>query len=108
MSSNHERFARPKTADPTRSTEFADPFPASPDVRRVGRLRLPVAGPYRPWATLYRYPDGRTYWVVRLWHIDRPVRRVYTTATLRTWATVQRLPSVLAAIDALLAEPTAG
>jgi hypothetical protein len=104
MSSKHARWTRPEIAEPTRSSERADTLPASPEVRRVGRLRLPLAGPYRPWATLYRYPDGRTYWVVRLWEVDRPVRRVYTTATVRAWASGQGLCALLAAIDALVAD----
>lgn len=107
MSWNHERFARPEIADPTGSSERAEPLPRPPEVRRVGRLRLPLAGPYRPWATLYRYPDGRTYWVVRLWEVDRAVRRVYTTAALRTWVVRQRLPGLLRELDALVATATA-
>lgn len=107
MSSQNERFARPEIADPTRSSECADPRSPSPRVRRVGRLRLPLAGPYRPWATLYRHPEGRTYWVVRLWDVDRPVRRVYTTATLRAWAERQGLATLVAEVDALVADPGA-
>ncbi len=77
----------------------------SPLVRRVGRLRLPVAGPYHPWATLYRFPDGRTFWVLRLWEVDRVVRRCVSTTALRSYAAHSGLPRVLAAIDRLLAEP---
>lgn len=107
MSSKYERVTRPQTTEPTRSSECADLLPASPAVRRVGRLRLPLAGPYRPWATLYRHPDGRAFWVVRLWEVDHAVRRVYSTATLRAWARGQGLTALLAEVDALEADPTA-
>lgn len=72
-----------------------------PRVRAIGELRLPLAGPYRPRARLYLFPDGRLLWYVRLWESDRAVPRLVPTATLRTFAQINRLPRVLAAIDAL-------
>lgn len=104
MSTKFARIARPEIAWPTGSSECPDPLRTGSDVRRVGRLRLPLAGPYRPWATLYRFPDGRTLWVVRLWDVDRAVRRVYATATVRQWAARQGLVSLVAEVDALLAD----
>lgn len=59
---------------------------ASPPVAYVGRLRVPIAGPYRPWARLYRLPDRRLVWVVRLWDRDRAVRRVLSTRVLLEFA----------------------
>ncbi len=70
--------------------------------RPLGALRLPIAGPYRPWARLYRLPDGRLLWRVRLWEVDRAVARTVETEVLRTFARENRLPALLAAIDALV------
>jgi hypothetical protein len=72
-----------------------------PTVRRIGELRLPIAGPYRPRAVLYLFPDGRLLWRLRLWEGDRPVAHLVRTETLRTFARVNRLPAVEGAIDAL-------
>lgn len=98
-----ERAALSKVPDPTRSSEPSTATPTGLAVRRLGRVRLPLAGPHRPWATLYRHPDGRTVAVVRLWDVDGPVRRVYPLAVLRSWAARQRLDALVAAIDALSA-----
>jgi len=38
----------------------------APGVVRLGRVRVPLSLTVRPWATLYRLPDGRTLWCVRL------------------------------------------
>jgi hypothetical protein len=59
--------------------------------RAIGQVRLAIAGPYRPRARLYRLPDGRCLWVVRLWEYDRAVAHVVTTATLRAFARANRL-----------------
>ncbi|MCI4347188.1 MAG: hypothetical protein L3J97_01035 [Thermoplasmata archaeon] len=67
----------------------------------VGRLRLPIAGAYRPWARLYRLPDRRLVWVVRLWEQDRAVRRVTSTPTLLEFARLNRLPEVAARVRSL-------
>jgi hypothetical protein len=70
--------------------------------RVVGAVRLPLAGPYRPWARLLRRPDGRLVWLVRLWHGDRPVPRLVETRVLWAFAAENRLPRLAAEIEALL------
>jgi hypothetical protein len=62
-----------------------------------------LGGPYHPRATLYRFPDGRLLWCLRLWEVDHVERRCASTEELRQFARVNRLPAVRAAID-LLAE----
>jgi hypothetical protein len=69
--------------------------------RKLGRVRLPIAGPYRPWATLYRLPDGRRLWCVRLWDIYRPVRRCLTTGMLVAFARLNGLTALRREIEAL-------
>jgi hypothetical protein len=78
-----------------------------PRVRKVGELRLPIAGPYRPRARLYRYPDGRLLWLVRLWDRDRAVAHLVTTAVLREFARVNGLAGLRADVDALVERATA-
>jgi len=70
-------------------------------VRKVGELRLPIAGPYRPRARLYRYPDGRLLWLVRLWEYDQAVPHLVSTAVLREFARRSGLFRLHAEIDAL-------
>jgi len=84
------------------------PEPPAGRVRKVGEIRLPIAGPYCPRARLYRYPDGRLLWLVRLWEYDRAVPHLVSTATLREFARVNRLPRVRAEVDALVDRATAG
>ncbi len=67
-------------------------------VVRVGRLRVPIAGAYQPWATLYRLPDGRELWCLRLWEGDHPVRRTLGTSTLLEYARRSRLRQLEAEI----------
>ena len=69
--------------------------------RRIGRLRLPIAGPYRPWATLYELPDGRRLWCVRLWDVDRPVRRCLPTGLLVAFARLNGLDELRREIERL-------
>jgi hypothetical protein len=87
--------------------ERAFPAPAfDPSGRRprsIGRVRLPIAGPYRPWAVLYELPDGRRLWSVRLWDLDRPVTRCLSTGTLLAFARLNRLDSVRSEIEAIAA-----
>ena len=91
-----ERLEEPVPAERTR--------PATPrKVDVLGRLRLPLTVVHRPWATLQRDPSGETYWTVRLWLTDRAVPTRVTTDALRTYARVNRLPALAAAIDGLLA-----
>jgi len=70
-------------------------------VRAIGELRLPIAGPYRPRARLYLFPDGRTLWTVRLWEYDRAVRHAVGTDRLRAFARVNGLPALEREIDRL-------
>jgi len=74
------------------------PATGSYRIVRVGRLRVPIAGPYQPWATLYRLPDGRELWCLRLWDEGGPVRRVVTTSTLLSYARRSRLRELEAEI----------
>jgi hypothetical protein len=94
-----------------------EPIPAEPvrpnsvpDPRVIGAVRLPIAGPYRPWARLVRDPDGRLVWIVRLWEGDRAVARAVETATLRGFAERSGLPDLARRIDAIVAhaEPGSG
>ena len=87
-----------------------EPFPsvAYPErtesrVRAIGEVRLPIAGPYRPRARLYQYPDGRLLWLVRLWVHDRPVPRLVSTAVLREFARMNGLRGLRVEIDHLVA-----
>ncbi len=68
----------------------------------MGELRLPLAGPYRPRARLYRLSDGRLLWRVRLWERDRAVLHVVSTDVLRTFARVNRLPRLEEEIRSLV------
>ena len=77
------------------------PERADPRVRKVGELRLPIAGPYRPRARLYRYPDGRLLWLIRLWEVDHVVPHLVSTAVLREFARTNGLALLHAEIDAL-------
>jgi hypothetical protein len=91
-----------------------EPFPSLPfperslsRVRKVGELRLPIAGPYRPRARLYRYPDGRLLWLVRLWEHDRVVPHLVSSAVLREFARVNGLYRLRDEIDDLVERATA-
>ena len=84
------------------------PEPAVQQVRKVGELRLPLAGPYHPRARLYHYPDGRLLWLVRLWECDRAVPHLVSTAVLREFARLNGLPGLRAQVDALVERATAG
>ncbi|HTT45095.1 MAG TPA: hypothetical protein VMH38_03650 [Thermoplasmata archaeon] len=76
-------------------------------VRLVGELRLPIAGPYRPRARLYRYPDGRLVWLVRLWEYDRAVPHLVSTDVLREFARLNRLPRLRSEVEALVERASA-
>lgn len=91
-----------------------EPLPGQPlpkrssrRVERVGELHLPLAGPYRPRVRLYRYPDGRLLWLVRLWEYDRAVPHLVSTDVLREFARINRLPRLRAEVDALVDRATA-
>ena len=66
---------------------------------RLGRVRLPLAGPYRPWATAYRMPDGRTLWCVRLRQSDRAITHCVPTSTLHAFCRMNRLDALAVEID---------
>jgi hypothetical protein len=90
---------QPVPAEPLRwfdetNPPIPDAFDNEPRAVYVGRVRVPIAGPYRPWARLYRLPDRRLVWVVRLWDRDRAVRRVTSTAALLEYARINRLPTL--------------
>ncbi|MCI4362833.1 MAG: hypothetical protein L3K13_00795 [Thermoplasmata archaeon] len=55
-------------------------------VRRLGRVRVPIALGLAPWATLYELPDRRVLWCLRLWEGSGPVRRCLSSATLLAYA----------------------
>lgn len=71
------------------------------NVREVGALRLPLAGPYRPRARLYLFPDGRRLWLVRLWEYDRPVAHLVRTERLLAFARTNGLARTVAEIEEL-------
>jgi len=68
----------------------------------VGRVRLPLAGPYRPAARLYHFPDGRLLWHVRLWEYDRAVPHLVGTPVLIAFARLNRLRSLEEEIEQLV------
>ncbi|MCI4361065.1 MAG: hypothetical protein L3J91_05125, partial [Thermoplasmata archaeon] len=71
--------------------------PAGPRRPRcVGQLRLPITLTARPWASLYELHDGARFWCVRLWDIDRPVRRCFTTGSLVAFARLNGLNALRA------------
>lgn len=77
------------------------PRPRIPTRRRLGRLRVPIAGPYRPWARLFVDADGRIRATVRLWEIDRAVSRTIDLDVLRGYARASRLGPLEAGLDAI-------
>jgi hypothetical protein len=78
----------------------ADPLRSIPGrVRRLGVVRLPLGGPYRPKATAYRLPDGRIVWCVRLWETDHAVKRCFPSETIRRFCRMNRLPEVEEEVD---------
>jgi hypothetical protein len=81
-----------------------EPVQRRPTARvvRIGAVRLSLAGPYCPRARLFRLPDGRLVWHVRLWEYDRVVPHIVGTETVRTFARVNGLPRLLDEIDRLV------
>jgi hypothetical protein len=86
---------------PTPSVELV-PRRLTRKVRRLGTVRLPIAGPHRPVARLFRFPDGRLLWHVRLWEYDHAVPHVVGTAVLIAFARVNGLAALEQEIDRLL------
>lgn len=99
------------TGGKTRSV--SEPFPSRPEhpvapplpapVRRLGRVRVPIALGCAPWATLYELPDHRRLWCLRLWDGDRPVPRCLATSALLAYARASGLAPLEREIRALLA-----
>ena len=85
---------------PTRSAELL--VLGTRRVRLLGRVRVPLAGAYRPWARLYRFPDGRLYWTVRLWESTRAVTHVVPSERLLRYARASGLRTLEAEITTLL------
>ena len=77
-------------------------------VRRIGVVRIPLGGPYRPKATLYRMPDGRSNWCLRLWHVDHAESRCVDTSVLLAFARRERLPELEREIEELVAKVPLG
>lgn len=73
----------------------------NPKVRCIGTVRLPIAGPYRPVARLFCFPDGRQLWHVRLWEYYRAVPHVVSTPVLLTYARANGLRSLAREIERL-------
>jgi hypothetical protein len=97
---------QPVPAEPLRWLDASDaPIPEAletdPRVWYIGRVRVPIAGPYRPWARLYRLPDLRLVWVVRLWDRTRAVRRLVSTADLLRFARSNGLPALAVRVRSL-------
>ena len=69
----------------------------------MGSVRLPLGGPYRPRARLYRRCDGTLEWVVRLWEVDRAVARTVPTEHLLAFARLNGLRALEREIDRELA-----
>lgn len=75
-----------------------EPLAPATRVRRIARVRVPLTLTVAPWATLYRLPDGRPLWCVRLWDGRTPRRRCVSTATLLAYARASGLPALAAAV----------
>ncbi|HTT26538.1 MAG TPA: hypothetical protein VMH90_06225 [Thermoplasmata archaeon] len=80
--------------------ERSSPDPVRP--RPLARIRVPLTLTVQPWATLYRLPDGRRWWCLRLREDGEIRTRCVSTARLRAYARASRLPALEAAIDAAL------
>jgi hypothetical protein len=72
------------------------------DVRCVGTVRVPLGGPYRPTARLFRFPDGRLLWHVRLWEGDRAVPHLVAPAVLAAYARGSGLTELAVEVDRLV------
>ncbi|MGA7923942.1 MAG: hypothetical protein WCA77_08210 [Thermoplasmata archaeon] len=74
----------------------------------MGRARLPLTLHHQPWVTLYRFPDGRLLWTIRLWDGDRPVVRCLGSATLLRFARGSQLWDFASEVETLLRNATNG
>jgi hypothetical protein len=81
------------------ATTFETGRPRAPGTRRLGRVRIPLALAYRPWATAYRLPDGRTVWCLRTWAVDRARTRCISTARLAAYCWQSRLDALAREVE---------
>jgi hypothetical protein len=79
------------SADPLRRT------------RALARIRVPLTLTVQPWATLYRTPDGRRWWCIRLPEAGTVRTHCVSTERLRAYARMNRLAEMEHAIDEALA-----
>jgi hypothetical protein len=107
MSSETEVLPVPRDVAP-RAEHPVVPRRSKDGPRPIGRLRLPLDLHHQPWATLYRFPDGRLEWCVRLWQLDRPVRSIVSTRVLRRYALSNGLRELSKEIDLLVEEACRG
>jgi hypothetical protein len=70
--------------------------------RPIARIRVPLTLTVQPWATLYRLPDGRLWWCLRLRDGGTVRTRCLTTERLRAYARLSRLPALERALDEAL------
>jgi hypothetical protein len=98
MSTISRAVGRPEEPVRAASDEHAT-APSDGRVRRVARVRVPIALGCCPWANAYRLPNGTTVWCLRLWQNGRLERVVVSTPTLRAYAVRSGLRSLVAAID---------
>lgn len=70
-------------------------------VVRIGRVRVPITLTVAPWATLYRFPDGRLLWCLRLWDRERAATRCVSTPPLRGYVRESGFSALAAEIDEL-------
>jgi|HubBroStandDraft_3_1064219.scaffolds.fasta_scaffold55914_2 hypothetical protein len=96
---------RPKVAQREPVPELTEPNPLPPRcrVRPLARLRVPLTLTVRPWATLYRLPDGRTLWCIRLPAHGVVVTRCVASHQLRTYARINGLAQMEHELDDALA-----
>ncbi len=71
-------------------------------LRRVGSVRIPLAGPYCPRAHLLALPDGRLLWWIRLWELDRAVPHLVPTDRLLRYARASGLADLERDLRALV------
>jgi len=80
----------------------AAPFDRPTRAVALARVRVPLTLTVAPWATLYRLPDGRRLWCLRLRDADGAVRtRCVAPDRLREYARRSRLPALLADLEAI-------
>ena len=95
---------RPPVARRQPVPEPIPPCPLPSRATPLARVRVPVTLHVRPWATLYRLPDGRRIWCVRLPREDgEPVHRCVPTDRLLAYARSSALSELEADLRRALA-----